>query len=447
MDTYDVVIDANMLQNVVETNLSEVQDLLSPKQFTYLALLGIAPSLLLYRVPIQPQPIRSLWLAKTKTIGIAVGVSVLLILGLSKFYASALREHKPLRFYSNPSYYLYAVGDYLASRSFKPHTALQAIGTDVRPARQSSGRRLVIVVVGEAARWDHLSLNGYARETTPLLKQEQIINLPNMSSCGTETAVSVPCMFSMFGRTDYTKDKARHTENVLDVLQRAGVSVLWRDNNSGSKGVADRVPYQDFRSSTVNPVCQDGECRDVGMLAGLEDYIARHPSGDILIVLHQMGNHGPAYYKRYPQEFEAFTPVCRSNQLDQCSQASIINGYDNALLYTDYFLAQVIGFLKQRDDTFQTALLYLSDHGESLGELGLYLHGFPYRIAPEAQTHVAALAWFGKQFPVDRAGLQQRAADSYSHDYLFHTLLGMFDAQTDIYQAELDLLRNLMQNS
>jgi lipid A ethanolaminephosphotransferase len=447
MDTYDVVIDANMLQNVVETNLSEVQDLLSPKQFTYLALLGIAPSLLVYHVPIQPQTTRKLWLDKGMTIGIAVGLSILLMLGLSKFYTSALREHKALRFYSNPTYYLYAVGDYLASHTFKPGTTLQAIGTDVRQARQSSGRRLVIVVVGEAARWDHLSLNGYARETTPLLKQEQIINLPNMSSCGTETAVSVPCMFSMFGRTDYTKDKARHTENVLDVLQRAGVSVLWRDNNSGSKGVADRVPYQDFRSSTVNPVCQDGECRDVGMLAGLEDYIARHPSGDILIVLHQMGNHGPAYYKRYPQEFEAFTPVCRSNQLDQCSQASIINGYDNALLYTDYFLAQVIGFLKQRDDTFQTALLYLSDHGESLGELGLYLHGFPYRIAPEAQTHVAALAWFGKQFPVDRAGLQQRAADSYSHDYLFHTLLGMFDAQTDIYQAELDLLRNLMQNS
>jgi lipid A ethanolaminephosphotransferase len=179
------------------------------------------------------------------------------------------------------------------------------------------------------------------------------------------------------------------------------------------------------------------------MLAGLKDYIARQPSGDILIVLHQMGNHGPAYYKRYPQEFEAFTPVCRSNQLDQCSQDAIINGYDNALLYTDYFLSQVIGFLKQQDDSFQTALLYLSDHGESLGELGLYLHGFPYAIAPEAQKHVAALMWFGSRFPVDRAGLQQRATSPYSHDYLFHTLLGMFDAATTVYQPELDILHGL----
>jgi len=443
MDTYDVVIDANMLQNLVETNLAEVRDLLSLKQFAYLALLGITPSLLLYRLPIHPQPIRSLWLAKAKTIGIAVGVTLMLMLGLSKFYASALREHKPLRFYSNPSYYLYAVGDYLASRTLKPGPSLQAIGTDVRLARREPGRRLVIAVVGEAARGDHFSLNGYARETNPLLKQERIINFPRFSSSGTETAVSVPCMFSIFGRTAYTKNKAQNTENVLDILQRAGVSVLWRDNNSSSKGVADRVPYQDFRSSTVNPVCQDGECRDVGMLAGLEEYIAGQPSGDILIVLHQMGNHGPAYYKRYPQEFESFTPVCRSNQLDQCSQESIINGYDNALLYTDYFLSQVIGFLKQRDDTFQTALLYLSDHGESLGELGLYLHGFPYAIAPEAQTHVAALIWFGSRFPVDLAGLQQRAANPYSHDYLFHTLLGIFGAVSTVYQPEFDILYGL----
>lgn len=443
MDTYDVVIDANMIQNVVETNLAEVRDLLSPKQFTYLALLGIAPSLLVYHLPLRPQPTREIWLAKAKTIGIAVGLSILLMLSLSKFYASALREHKPLRFYSNPTYYLYAVGDYLASRTLKPGTTLQAIGTDVRLTQREPGRRLVIAVVGEAVRGDHFSLNGYSRETNPLLKQERIINFPLFSSSGTETAVSVPCMFSVFGRTAYTKHKAQNTENVLDILQRAGVSVLWRDNNSSSKGVADRVPYQDFRTSANNPICQDGECRDVGMLAGLKDYIARQANSDILIVLHQMGNHGPAYYKRYPQEFEAFTPVCRSNQLDQCSQDAIINGYDNALLYTDYFLSQVIGFLKQQDDSFQTALLYLSDHGESLGELGLYLHGFPYAIAPEAQKHVAALMWFGSRFPVDRAGLQQRATSPYSHDYLFHTLLGMFDAVTTVYQPELDILHGL----
>lgn len=443
MDTYDVVIDANMLQNVVETNPAEVRDLLSLKQFAYLALLGMVPSLVLYRLPIRPQTPKSLWLSKARTVGISVGLSVLLILGFSKFYISALREHKPLRYYSNPTYYLYAAGNYLASHTFKPRTGLQAIGTDVRLARPNTDRRLVIAVVGEAVRWDHLSLNGYNRETNPFLKREEIVNFPQFSSCGTETAVSVPCMFSVFGRNAYSKAKAQTTENVLDVLQRAGVTVLWRENNSSSKGVADRVTYQDFKTAAHNSACQDGECRDIEMLAGLDDYIAQHPTGDILIVLHQMGNHGPAYYKRYPQEFEQFTPVCRSNQLDQCSQQSIVNAYDNTLLYTDYFLAQVIGFLKQQDAAFQTALLYLSDHGESLGELGLYLHGFPYALAPEAQRHVAALMWFGAQFQVDRAALGRQAANPYSHDYLFHTLLGMFGASTKVYRPDLDILHGL----
>lgn len=445
MDTYDVVINTNMLRNVLETNLQETRDLLSLTQLGYSLVLGLLPAAAVYLTPVAGSTTRKLLLSKIRTVGLALGIALVIIATSGRFYASFFREHKPLRYYSNPVYYLYAAAGLLASVS--PTAAagpVQPLGADVVIPEDRSGRRLIIVVVGEAARWDHFSLNGYLRKTNPLLEQEQVINLPNVSSCGTETGVSVPCMFSVFGRRGYEKQKVSTTENVLDILQRAGVSVLWRDNNSDSKGVALRVPYEDFRTSAKNPVCENGECRDEGMLAGLQEYLQQHPKGDIVIVLHQMGNHGPAYYKRYPKSFEKFAPVCSSNQLEQCSPESIGNAYDNALLYTDYFLAKVIAFLKQNQTGFQTAMLYMADHGESLGEKGLYLHGFPYAIAPEAQTHVGALLWFGQNFPVNRQDFASRAKQPYSHDYIFHSLLGLVGAQTSVYRPELDMFNGLI---
>ncbi|RWX50828.1 Sulfatase, partial [Candidatus Electrothrix marina] len=216
------------------------------------------------------------------------------------------------------------------------------------------------------------------------------------------------------------------------------------DNNSDSKGVALRVPYEDYKIPENNTVCEDGECRDEGMLVGLDQYVALHEQKDILIVLHQMGNHGPAYYKRYPKQFEQFTPTCRTNQLEDCSQEEIINAYDNALLYTDYFLAEIISFLKKYDKDHKTAMIYLSDHGESLGENGVYLHGLPYMIAPDTQKHIGALMWFGERTwkYIDPDLLEQEKDKELSHDNLFHTLLGFFAVKTSVYRNDLDILND-----
>jgi lipid A ethanolaminephosphotransferase len=178
------------------------------------------------------------------------------------------------------------------------------------------------------------------------------------------------------------------------------------------------------------------------MLVGLQDYIDRHPAGDILIVLHQMGSHGPAYFKRYPAEFRAFTPTCETNQLDSCTQEEISNTYDNTILYTDYFLSRVIDLLRANDGGFETALLYVSDHGESLGESGVYLHGLPYLIAPDAQIRVPLVAWFGRNYDdVDRAALRQLRDRPLSHDNIFHTMLGLFEAGSEVYDPKQDLLQ------
>tara|TARA_R110002073_G_scaffold921_2_gene6651 strand:+ start:83 stop:874 length:792 start_codon:yes stop_codon:yes gene_type:complete len=232
-------------------------------------------------------------------------------------------------------------------------------------------------------------------------------------------------MFSAVGKSDFNDRSILETENILDLLQRTGVNVLWRDNNSDSKGVALRVPFEDFRSEERNPVC-DTECRDVGMLSGLQDYIERQ-KGDILIVLHQMGNHGPAYSERYPAEFEYFTPACHSKELSSCTKEEIDNAYDNAIRYTDFFLTKVISLLKDNRDVFDTTMLYVSDHGESLGEKGVYLHGMPYMIAPEAQTSVPVIVWEGSGH--GGVGEDNDLSQALSHDDLFKSLLTTYGIQ------------------
>jgi lipid A ethanolaminephosphotransferase len=248
-------------------------------------------------------------------------------------------------------------------------------------------------------------------------------------------------MFSIYPREECSEQKAVATENLLDVLRHAGTHVLWRDNNSDSKGVALRVPYQDFRQPGVNTVC-DGECRDEGMLVGLQEYIDAQKEGDIVIVLHQMGNHGPAYYKRYPPEFERFSPVCATNQLNDCTQEEVVNAYDNAILYTDAFLAKVIALLKKNDPRFETAMIYIGDHGESLGEYGVYLHGLPYAMAPDNQKHVASIFWFGDNFRINKQAIRAKAPERLSHDNLFHSVLGLLEIETAVYNPKLDITRN-----
>lgn len=439
MNTYNTIIDVGMVQNAAQTSFRESFDLFSWQLLLSFLFLGVLPSVLIFRAKVECRGFKAEMLERLKMGGVALLVVAISVLGLSKFYASFFREHKELRYYANPLTSIYSVSKYGVHLLNRGQTEIRSIGIDAVIAAGDNNRELIVLVVGEAARADHFSLNGYRRETNPLLAREEIINFKDMHSCGTSTAVSVPCMFSVFGREAYTDAKGASTQNILDVLSRAGVQVLWRDNNSDSKGVALRVKYEDYQDPKVNQVC-DVECRDEGMLTGLQEYIDGQKEGDILIVLHQMGNHGPAYYKRYPAAFEKFTPVCRTNELGDCTNDEIANAYDNAILYTDYFLSKVIELLKHNDSSFETAMLYLSDHGESLGENGLYLHGLPYFMAPEAQTHIGAVMWLGKNLKVDRAAIRKEADLPLSQDNLFHTLLGIMEVNTAIYDRNKDVI-------
>ena len=449
MDTYHVVIDDSMIRNTLQTNLSESSDLFTPKLIVYVLILAITPSYFIFKTKIKYKSFKEESFKKLKTLFLSLVIILIILFSFSKFYTSFFREHKSLRFYINPIYWIYSIGNYANKTLTNGLIVVKEIGKDATikldKHEEIEKKELVIMVVGEAARANRFSLNGYEKETNPLLKQEEIVNFSNMYSCGTSTAESVPCMFSIFDKADYDYKKGISTENILDVLKHTNdIQILWRDNNSDSKGVALRVDFEDYRTSKTNTIC-DEECRDEGMIVGLDEYIKNNQGKDILIVLHQMGNHGPAYYKRYPKEFEKFTPVCKSNQLEQCTQEEVSNAYDNAILYTDYFLSKVINFLKPYSNNYETAMLYMSDHGESLGENGIYLHGLPYFMAPDEQKHIGSIMWFGGKDikeDIDIEKLNSYKNQPFSQDDLFHTLLGLFEVETNVYKKEMDILHN-----
>ena len=439
MDTYHVVIDESMIRNTLQTDMKESIDLFSFKQLLYIVFLGILPAYFIYKAPIEYPSLKISVITKLEQVFVLIVFISLSVFIFSKYYTSFVREHKPLRYSANPTYWIYSIGKYIGKTLNSGPIVVKPIGLDAKIIKKKDRLpKIVIMIVGEAARADHFSLNGYDKETNPKLKQENILNFPYVYSCGTSTAESVPCMFSLYAKKNYSYKKGIRTENVLDVLKHTNeVSLLWRDNNSDSKGVALRIPYEYYKSPVNNTVCPEGECRDEGMLVGLPEYIDMQKGKDILIVLHQMGNHGPAYYKRYTKAYEKFTPVCQTNQLEKCTQEEISNAYDNALRYTDTFLSKTITLLKSYTNTHETVMLYMSDHGESLGEKGIYLHGLPYFMAPDAQIHVGALIWMNDKVDIDITQINTKK--KYSQDNLFHTLLGLFDIETKVYNKQLDI--------
>ncbi len=432
-DTYHIVIDDIMIQNTMETNLSETQDLLNVSYLGRLFGFGLVPILLVLFAKVKPSPFLKNMLSKLG-LGLAtLLISVALIYTASDQFSSFFREHKQARYYISPVYPVYSLGKYIKNQIIVPESktyTTSGIAAHLNEPPEEA-KELVILVVGETARADHFSLNGYERETNPLLAQEKnLISYPQVQSCGTSTAISVPCLFSLKPKDEFKVADAKFEENVLDLIAKAGVNILWRDNNSDSKNVADRLEYQDFKTPENNKVCADGECRDIGMLDGLQDYIDNR-EGDILIVLHQMGSHGPAYYQRYPKEFEKFTPSCQTLELASCSKEEIRNAYDNTILYTDYFLSEVIKLLKKNTVKHEPVMFYVSDHGESLGENGIYLHGLPYMIAPEEQKHVAMMVWGADESDIDIPKTRAAIPERTTHDSIASTLVQIFEIESD----------------
>ena len=448
MVSYGIVIDSTMITNVVQTDTKEALDLLNWRMLISLLVLGILPCWVLWKTPLQVLRLRQQIWSNTLTAVVSVVVIVAALLAIFQDFSSIMRNHTQLRYLVNPLNSYYAIGMVAAKPFQRDNKTLLPIGKDAQMATPKPNEKppLLLLVLGETARMGNFGVNGYERQTTPALAQENIISLKGVMSCGTSTATSVPCMFSHLGKEDFEARKNNY-ESLIDVLHHAGLAVLWIDNQSGCKGVCERVPQALTKELKHPTLCKDGECFDEIMLHQLDERIQALPAErrakGVVVVMHQMGSHGPAYYKRVPDAFKKFQPECKSNALQECSREQVVNSFDNTILYTDHFLGQAIQWLKKSEATAASAMLYVSDHGESLGENNLYLHGLPYRVAPDVQKRVPWITWwspqFEKQLGLSRTCLQNKVQMPLTHDNYFHSVLGLVNVSTEVYQAKLDV--------
>lgn len=443
MDGYGVVIDRIALLSVVETNVGEAGQWASARIPLYL-LLAVLPAAWLLRRPLVHGPI-ALELGKRVAIAAVAAATIALAL-VSAFQplAGIARNHRELPLLFNPVNLVLAghglVRDHFASRGPKA-----PVGVDARvvaPAESGGQRRTLVLAIGESARASSFSLLGYARETNPQLARRGVISIGAITACGTSTAIALPCMFSDLGLPDGAGGAARRRESLLDVVRHAGLSSLWIDNNTGSKGIAAATIEVDLYAAHDPAGCGPKGCFDAALVDQLVHALDA-PEPPSLIVLHMLGSHGPSYFERYPPEFRRFGPTCDSADLGACDMAAIRNTYDNSILYTDHVLARMIDQLDARRARLDSALVFVSDHGESTGEHGLFLHGAPGFLAPPEQTRVPLLMWLSDGFvrrqAVDTRCLATLPGDSLDQSILFHTALGALSIDTSARDPALDL--------
>jgi lipid A ethanolaminephosphotransferase len=457
MLSYRIVIDSSMMANVLQTDFRESSDLFSWKLVLAVLFLAVLPIIALWK-----RQVKQLTALKTLAGNLQLFLASCVIAAVAVFpiyqdFASSMRNHIQLRYLINPLNSFYGLGQLAMKPLQNPTGTLQAIGTDAKLGKMYESQPkipILILVLGETARSNNFGINGYDRDTTPLLnsikknldQSGELTSQTNAWSCGTTTATSLPCMFSHLGKSAY-ENKQSDYENLIDVLSKAGLAVIWLENQSGCKGICDRVYRAATQNSRDPELCATGECFDEIMLKNLDDRLREVPydrlSKGAVVVMHQMGSHGPAYYKRSPEALKKFKPECTNNALQECTRAEVVNAYDNSIVYTDYFLSKVIAMLKSKAATIQGGMLYVSDHGESLGENNLYLHGLPYAIAPDVQKHIPWISWFANDFigrhNLDTDCMAKQTDNKISHDNYFHSVLGLMNIQTELYKAELDL--------
>ncbi|MCL9782130.1 phosphoethanolamine--lipid A transferase [Vibrio sp. S4M6] len=448
MFNYGNYFNYGMIVSVFQTNSAESLSYLSYSVAIWFVLLGVIPAILFcyYLKPVFNRSVVKTVLAKLSGIVAAILVCLFIAALYYKDYVSFIRNHTEIKSLLNPTDYItstYRYEHYVYVDSKIPY---KKIGLDATNTHKGQQHNILVLVVGEASRSMNYSLNGYHRDTNPELAKHKVISFQDVSSCGTYTALSVPCMFSDMNRSNYNETIAHHQDGLMDILAHAGLDVSWRENDGGCKGVCDRVKHIEMTANIDPALCHNGTCYDEILLKGLKEKIA-NAKQDTVIALHLIGSHGPTYLYRYPPNFEKFKPICNTSNLQDCTSEQITNTYDNTILYTDHILSTVIDTLKTSAGNNNTAMFYLADHGESLGENGIYLHGLPYSIAPIEQKRVPMIVWLSKAFQTNNglnAGCLENEAqhkDTYSQDNLFHSILGLMDVTTHLYKPDLDVFR------
>ncbi|MEW5903911.1 MAG: phosphoethanolamine--lipid A transferase EptA [Pseudomonadota bacterium] len=433
IETYQVVLDKAMMGNVFNTNTAEAGSYLSFDFLLHVLLFGVLPAWLLSRVTLHR-------VSRLRTLAVLV---LSLLVGIGLLYANAqtwlwIDKHgRKLGGMILPWSYVINAARYQSEKMIQTREL-----TLLPPAQfthDAEKKTVVVLVIGESARAADFSLYGYARDTDPLLRQAGAIAIPGAHSCATYTTASVQCILA---NADTSNTLFYNYEALPSYLQRHGIDTIWRTRNWGEPPLKVNT-YQ--RDTELIKDCSGPHCNhDEVLLNGLAQRIATSDSQRIFVVLHQAGSHGPNYFEHYPADGERFTPVCRSVRLQDCTPESVVNAYDNTILYTDKFLAATIDLLRALPHT-ETMMLYISDHGESLGEYGLYLHGTPYTLAPDVQKDIPYIVWMSDAFKQRKRLTPATALAHAKHaqQTVFHSVMGAFDMTSSIYEPQLDIFRDV----
>ncbi|BCE01217.1 phosphoethanolamine--lipid A transferase EptA [Marinicellulosiphila megalodicopiae] len=424
IETYNIILDKSMMGNIFNTDREEVANLITYKVFVYLFCYGCIPSFLLFNL--KCKPVKRIKLT-IQIIGTFFGV----LLWIFLTYKTTLwidKNGKRLGGLVLPwSYVVNGLTVQIPKYLTPPELILLPEATI-----KATDKTVVVLVFGETARAKNFEFYGYERDTNPKLKEVGAIALKNAKACTTYTTGSLKCMMS------HVKPSSKNYEPLPNYMVRNSVEVWWRSNNWGEKNIEvnDYKKAKELRENCKSDGCFTDEVLMRGVIEGIQN----SSKDQILVILHQSGSHGPTYYKKYPKFFEKYTPVCKSVELNTCSEQSLINAYDNTIYYTDFVLTSVIEQLKQLND-YSTVMIYASDHGESLGESGLYLHGTPKQFAPDVQIDIPFIVWMSDTFKASHqiTEAQLLEKESHTHQNIFHSVMGAFKMQSDIYQPEYDI--------
>lgn len=418
INTYSVIIDESMIGNVLNTNYSESSSFFSIKLVLYVVFLGILPSIFIIKAKIITVTVKKF----------LVSISLTLLFLLTLAFANASnwlwidKNSKTLGGLAMPWSYAVNIPLFYIHQFKKNEKEILLPDATIKDNQKS----VVILVIGESARSENFSLYGYPKNTNPLLSKIPNVSHFNATSDATYTTAGVKSIV-----------EHENTDELYEILPnylyRNNVDVIWRTTNWGEPPVHIKN-YQNREA--LMPNCKGDGCDYDGiLLSGLKEQILASKKNKILIVLHTSTSHGPTYSKKYPAQFEIFKPVCNSVELGNCSHTELVNAYDNTIVYTDYLLANVIEDLKQLQE-YKSAMIFVSDHGESLGENNLYMHGLPRSIAPKQQYEIPFIVWTS-----DNSARQMKPNKILTQNYVFHSVLNFLNIQSPVYKEQMNIFK------
>lgn len=418
VNTYSVIIDESMVGNVLNTNYAESSSFVSVKLFLYIILLGILPAIYVIRAKIVTVPVKRF----------LVVISLTLVVMLAIAFANAAnwlwidKNSKTLGGLAMPWSYTVNLSLFYVHKHQENEKEILLPDAIIKDNQKS----VVVLVIGESARSENFSLYGYSKNTNPLLSKMTDLHHFNATSCATYTTAGVKCILEHENTGDLY-------EILPNYLYRNGVDVTWRTTNWGEPPVHIK---NYLNKEALMKDCKGEGCNyDEVLLNNLPAQIRSSTKNKVLIVLHTSTSHGPEYSTKYPPRFETFKPVCNSVELSKCSHDELVNAYDNTINYTDYILSKLIQDLKQLKE-YKTAMIFISDHGESLGEKNLYMHGLPLSLAPKQQYDIPFIVWTS-----DNSLKQIKPDNTLTQNYVFHSVLNFLGVQSPVYKEEMNIFR------